>query len=144
MTQHLILKKERQINASPAKVWAVLTNNEWIIQWLGVEMITDWQTGNPIEFTFVYKEKEIKDKGILLTLDPEKKFAYTYWSVFSATEDKPENYSEITFELTPKGEGVRLQLTHSNFATETMYEHSNKNWEETLDTIQQLAEEEDF
>lgn len=33
-------------------------------------------------------------------------------------------------------------LTHTDFATETMYEHSNENWKSTLDKIKQVAENE--
>jgi uncharacterized protein YndB with AHSA1/START domain len=140
MHKNLILKKERLIATIPARVWTILTNNEWIEQWLGVQMITDWQEGSPIEFTFTWKEKEIKDKGTLLQLEPEKKFSYNYWSVFSATPDTPDNYSVITFELAPKPEGTLLRLTQSNFSTKQMYTHSDRNWEDTLDTIKKLTE----
>jgi uncharacterized protein YndB with AHSA1/START domain len=143
MKKSLILTKERHIDATPLKVWTILTDNQWIEQWLGVQMITDWQTGSPIAFTFVYKDKEVKDKGTLLQFEPEKKFSYTYWSVFSATEDSPENYSEIAFNITPAESGILLQLTHSNFPSQMMVAHAEKNWDETLDTIKELAEEED-
>lgn len=141
MHKNLILKKERLIASVPARVWTILTNNEWIEQWLGVQMITDWEVGSPIAFTFTWKEKEIKDKGTLLHLEPETKFSYNYWSVFSATPDTPENYSVITFELAPKPEGTLLRLTQSNFSTKQMYTHSDRNWEDTLDTIKKLTEE---
>ena len=36
-------------------------------------------------------------------------------------------YSIITFELESKDKQTLLTLTQSNFATETMYEHSDKN-----------------
>ena len=140
MHKNLILKKERLIESVPARVWTVLTSNEFIAQWLGVEMITDWQVGSPIAFTITWKEKEIKDKGTLLHFEPEKKFSYNYWSVFSATADSPENYSMITFDLAPNSTGTLLRLTQSNFSTKQMYTHSEKNWEETLDTIKKLSE----
>ncbi|HEX6429322.1 MAG TPA: SRPBCC domain-containing protein [Niastella sp.] len=142
MKKNLILTKERHINATPLKVWTILTDNQWIEQWLGVQMITDWQPGSPIAFTFVYKDKEVKDKGTLLQFEPEKTLSYTYWSIFSATEDSPENYSEITLTITPNETGIVLELTHVNFPSQMMVAHAEKNWEETLDTIKELAEEE--
>ena len=66
---------------------------------------------------------------------------YDYWSGFSGTTDSPENYSIIEFNLINNGEQTTLRLKHSNFSTPTMYEHSDKNWEETLDVIKKLAEE---
>ncbi|OQP43137.1 hypothetical protein A4H97_13445 [Niastella yeongjuensis] len=140
MKQHLILTKDRQIKASPEKVWSVLTENQWIEQWLGVQMITDWKTGSPIAFTFVYKDKEVKDKGTLLQFEVGKVLSYNYWSVFSATEDSPENYSDITFTLTPEENGILLQLTQTNFASQMLFAHAEKNWADTLDTIKNLAE----
>jgi uncharacterized protein YndB with AHSA1/START domain len=142
MKKNLILTKERQIEATASKVWTILTDNQWIEQWLGVQMITDWKTGSPIAFTFVYKDKEVKDKGTLLHFEAGKKLSYNYWSVFSATEDIPENYSEITFTITPGENGIQLQMTQSNIASQVMLAHAEKNWTETLDTIKKLAEEE--
>ena len=142
MKKNLILTKERHIDATPLKVWTILTDNEWIEQWLGVQMITDWQTGSPIAFTFVYKDKEVKDKGTLLHFEAEKKLSYNYWSVFSATEDSPDNYSEITFTITPEGNGILLKMTQGNIPSQVMFAHAEKNWTETLDTIKKLAEEE--
>jgi len=141
MKKKLILKKERQIDSPPMKLWSVLTENQWIEQWLGVQMVTDWQPGSAIAFTFTYKDKEIVDKGTVLHFEPGKKFSYTYWSVFSTTEDSPENYSIITFDIQPNGNGSVLQLTQTNFSTKLMYTHADNNWEETLDTIKKLAEE---
>jgi uncharacterized protein YndB with AHSA1/START domain len=142
MKKSLILTKERQIEATPEKVWRVLTDNQWIEQWLGVQMITDWETGSSIDFTFVYKDKEVKDKGTLLQFEEGKVLSYNYWSVFSATDDSPENYSDITFTITPEEKGVLLQLTQTNFASQMMFAHAEKNWTETLETIKNLAEEE--
>ncbi|WP_205512698.1 SRPBCC family protein [Longitalea arenae] len=142
MKKNLILTKERHIDAPPSKLWTVLTDNEWIEQWLGVQMVTDWQIGSPIEFTFNYKDKEVKDKGTLLALEKEQTLSYNYWSVFSATEDSPENYSVITFTITPDGSGVLLQMTQSNIISQVMFAHAEKNWAETLDSIKKLAEEE--
>ena len=141
MKKNLILKKERPIDSPPLKLWSVLTDNQFIEQWLGVQMVTDWQPGSPIAFTFTYKDKEIIDKGAVLHFEPAKKFSYNYWSVFSTTEDKPENYSVITFEIQPNEKGSLLQLTQTNFSTQLMYTHADNNWEETLDTIKKLAEE---
>ncbi|MBO9201143.1 MULTISPECIES: SRPBCC family protein [Niastella] len=142
MKKNLILTKERQIEATPEKIWSVLTENQWIEQWLGVQMITDWKVGSPIAFTFVYKDKEVKDKGTLLHFEAGKKISYNYWSVFSATEDSPENYSEITFTLAPDEKGILLQLTQANFASQMLFAHAEKNWADTLETIKKLAEEE--
>ncbi|WP_367398131.1 SRPBCC domain-containing protein [Paenibacillus sp. MSJ-34] len=56
----------------------------------------------------------------------------------------PENYSIITFSLYEQDNMTVLKLKQSDFATLSMYEHSDKNWEATLDIIKQLSEKESF
>src|SRR5687767_3106058 len=119
-----VLIKTTKINASTKKVWDALTNPDLIKQWLfGTNVITDW------------KGTEYKDKGTILQFEREKIFQYNYWSGFSGLPDNIENYSIITFEILPTSNGTQLTLTHSNFPAEIGYEHSDKNWDTTLDLL---------
>jgi hypothetical protein len=82
----------------------------------------------------------IKDKGTILDFNAEKTLRYDYWSGFSGLPDSPENYSIITFELAPNDNSTILTLTQTNFANETMYTHSENNWDATLDIMKKFAE----
>jgi len=135
------LTKKITINAPTSKVWEALTNPEVIKEWLfGTNVISDWKVGSPIFFTGVWQGTEYRDKGTVLQFEKEKVFQYNYWSGFSGLEDIPENYSIITFKLTPAADGTELTLTHSHFPTETGYEHSDKNWDATLDLMKKIIE----
>lgn len=134
------VKKERIIETSPAMVWTVLTNPEYINEWLGVEAESDWKINSTLLLKFSWKGKNFVDKGKIIRLDENKLFAYTYWSNFSGLPDKPENYSKIKFELEEKGTKTLLKLSHSNIKNQTMLNHSDKNWEETLDLIMSISE----
>lgn len=138
---NISIEKQRKISATTKTVWNVLTNPDFIKQWLGVTVKTDWTIGSPITFSFSWEGKEYEDKGHVLKYELQSIFSYDYWSGFSGTTDSPENYSIIEFNLNNNGEQTTLRLKHSNFSTPTMYEHSDKNWEETLDVITRLAEE---
>ena len=141
MTKELILKKTINIKASASKTWDTLTNPHLIKQWLfGTNVISDWKVGSPILFTGNWQGTEYRDKGTILKLETEKIFQYNYWSSFSGLPDSPENYSIIAFELTPDNSDTMLTLTHSNFATETMYEHLDKNWDVTLASMKKITE----
>jgi uncharacterized protein YndB with AHSA1/START domain len=140
MDTTLIIKKERLINANTETVWNVLTNPVEIKKWLGVQTESDWTPGSEISFSFSWDGKDYTDKGKIIQFENEKIFSYSYWSVFSGLPDAPENYSKIEFVLVPTENGITLKLTHSDFATETMYKHSVKNWNETLDLIKKLCE----
>ncbi|WP_261303674.1 SRPBCC family protein [Paenibacillus andongensis] len=144
MSSMLSIDKQREIVATKETVWHVLTNPDFIKQWLGVTMKTNWIVGQPISFSFTWEGKAFEDKGHLLELEAPKVFSYNYWSGFSGTDDNPENYSVIRFTLLNQDNNTILKLKHSNFSTGTMYEHSDKNWEETLDSIKKIAEREFF
>ena len=136
-----ILIKTVNINASTKKVWDALTNPDLIKQWLfGTNVISDWKVGSPIFFTGTWQGTEYKDKGTILQFETEKIFQYNYWSGFSGLPDSIENYSIISFELLPASNGTQLTLTHSNFPTEIGYEHSDKNWDTTLDLLKSIIE----
>ncbi|WP_129714856.1 SRPBCC family protein [Pedobacter sp. SYP-B3415] len=135
-----VIKKSRMISAAPGVVWRVLTQPESQKKWLGADVESDWKPDSTIRFSFTYNGKLIRDKGVVLAFQPEKKLAYLYWSMFSGLPDQQSNYSKIEFELSPESNGTVLILRHSNLATAQMYEHSDKNWEETLDQIKSLAE----
>lgn len=136
-----ILNKSVFIKASPTKVWDALTNPELIKQWLfGTNVISDWNVGSPIYFTGEWQGTEYKDKGTILQLEKEKVFQYNYWSGFSGLPDSIEYYSIITFTLEPTSKGTQLNLTQSNFPTETGYEHSDKNWDTVLEVMKTVIE----
>lgn len=136
----MVIKKERQIKADPKTVWTVLTNPAEIKQWLGVDTKSDWEPQSDITFTFTWEGKKYEDKGKIIRFDKERSFTYSYWSGFSGLPDKPENYSKVEFLLEPTEGKTLLKLSHTEFPTETMYKHSDKNWEETLDMIRKLSE----
>jgi len=138
--ENLILIKERHIDASAKKVWAMLT--ETTTDWNGVtiETKTEWKPNSQIIFSFVWDGVQYEDKGTIIAFEPERKFSHTYWSAFSGLPDEDGNYSKVQYELMPSDTGTILKLTHSGFATETMYQHSDKNWEDTLDKIKEKCE----
>jgi uncharacterized protein YndB with AHSA1/START domain len=140
MDKNLVIVKERQINSGIEKVWAVLT--EATTDWNGVPIETksEWTPNSDIIFSFVWDGKEYNDKGKIIEFETEKVFSHTYWSAFSGLPDQNENYSKVQYELEKTDTGTLLKLTHSNFATETMYQHSDKNWEDTLDKIKEKCE----
>lgn len=141
MEEEKILLKTLDINAIPRTVWNALTNPEIIKEWLfGTNVISEWKAGSPILFTGIWQGTEYKDKGNIIRFETEKVFQYNYWSHFSGLADSPENYTVITFELLPISTGTRLTLRQTNFPTKEGYEHSDKNWDATLQLMKSIIE----
>lgn len=142
MKENAILKQSIEINSKCANVWEVLTTPEWIKKYLfGTETISDWKVGSPIIFQGEWEGKKYSDKGTILKFEKNKIFQYNYWSNFSGFEDKPENYTRITFELTENNNKTILTLIQDHFVTQLQYEHSSKNWELILASIKKMLED---
>ncbi len=142
MKENYIVRQSIEINTTSSKVWEALTTPEWIKKYLfGTETISEWKVGSPIIFQGEWEGQKYRDKGTILKFEVNKIFQYNYWSTFSGFEDKPENYTRITFELSEKDKMTVLTLIQDNFVTEVQYEHSSKNWEMILTSIKKMLEE---
>jgi len=136
-----IAKVHVRIHSSVSNVWDALTNPELIKQYLyGTETVTDWKVGSRITFKGMWEGKEYVDGGTILKIELEKILQYTYWSSMSGTEDTPENYSTITFELLKENNGTLLTLANDNCKTEKMRDHLVENWRNTLNGLKALVE----
>jgi uncharacterized protein YndB with AHSA1/START domain len=141
MSLDLAILKYIDIDSSTLKVWDALINPEKIRQYFtGAEIVTDWQIGSEIIFIHNYEEKEFKNKGVILHIDPNHLLSYTYWTAFSNTEDKPENYTTITFALAEINNKIKLTLTQTNFKNEEWYQGLEIGWDTVLAKIKEIGE----
>ncbi len=144
MRQDLIVSQSIEINATPSQVWEALTNPEIIKEYLfGTETITDWKVGSEIIFQGVYgenKEYSYRDRGVIREFVLHQSISYTYWSGFSGLEDKPENYSLVTYTLAANNSITTFTWTQKGFATEEGYRHSLTGMKEFLEKIKGIVE----
>lgn len=142
MAYEKTINKEIEINAPASKVWDALTNPEIMKLWFweGITVTSDWKVGSPIIFTGKFHKANYKDKGIILKLEKEKVFQYSYWGKLSQLPDSPENYTVIEFVLTSGENKTTLTVTQSNCITYEIYAHWNFYWLVTLDILKKLLE----
>jgi uncharacterized protein YndB with AHSA1/START domain len=145
MRHDLSVSQSIIINAAPSKVWDGLTNPEIIKEYLfGTETITDWNVGSGIIFQGEYgdnKEYKYQDKGIVRENVPNQLLSYNYWSGFSGLEDKPENYSLVTYTIVEKGDNqTEFTWTQKGFGTEEGYQHSLTGMTSFLEQIKTIIE----
>lgn len=141
MKNDLVVRKTVKINADASKVWNAITNPKMIKKYLfGTKVSTDWKVGSEISFQGNWQGKKFRDKGVIEKFEIEKLFQYTYWSVFSGLEDKRENYSLVTFELSGDNKITKLTVSQKGFADKTSQEHSDKGWSMVMQKIKELVE----
>lgn len=67
---------------------------------------------------------------------------YDYWSGFSGLEDKPENYSIVTYSIEKIYDNqVKFTQTQLGFANEEGQKHSENGLEGILEQIKKMVEE---
>ncbi len=146
MRDDLIVSSSIEINTEPSKIWEALINPEIIKEYLfGTKTITDWKIGSGIIFQGEYQGQKYQDKGIIKEFKLNKKISYSYWSGFTGLDDKPENYSLITYDLEIiKDKKTKLTWTQKGFANERGYEHSKNGLKDLLAKIKAIAERENI
>lgn len=145
MRQDLIVSESIDINTNASNVWNVLTNPELIKEYLfGTETVTDWKVGSEIVFQGKYGDNlefSYRDHGVIQQYVPNELLSYSYWSGFSGLEDKPENYSLVTYTLEKKSDDVtKFTWTQKGFGTEEGYQHSLSGMKAFLEKIKEIAE----
>ena len=130
------------IDAPRAKVWDALTNPTTVKEYMhGTNLSTDWKVGSPIAWKGEWKGQSYVDKGTVLAFEPERHLAYTHWSPMGGSEDKPENYHTVMYELVEDGGRTTLTLTQDNNATQDEADKMAKdNWGPMLEGLKATAE----
>ena len=131
------------IDAPMTQVWDALTKPEKVKQYMhGTNLSSDWKVGSPISWKGEWKGKSYEDKGEVLEIEAPKLVKYTHWSPLGGSEDKPENYHTVTYELAGKDGKTTLTLTQDNNATQEEADKMAKdNWGPVLKGLKQTVEE---
>ena len=133
------------IAAARAKVWRVLTTPGMMPQWMSDEELTvslEGHEGGAIVIRGLLHGMPFENHGTVRAFEPEKSFAYSYWSTLSASRlaDTPENHTLVSFALAPADGGTLLTLTLSDFAEPAIRPHANLYWGPTLQILKAVCE----
>jgi len=124
-----------------AKVWQGLTDPAMVKQYFfGTDLKSDFKVGSPITFSGEWEGHKYEDGGIILDIDAPKFLKYTYWSSMSGTENKPENYNNITYELSEKEGITTLVVTQDGVKNQEAADHSEQNWKSVFDGLRKMIE----
>lgn len=133
--------KSIEVNTAVSRVWNALVNPDIITQYFpGVAIITDWKTGSELIFIHDPQGKQIKDKGIILDIVSPHLLRHTYWTFYSGLDDKPENYTTVTYSLTEVNNKTILTVEQTNFNSDEWWRNAQLGWDQVLATIKQIVE----
>lgn len=143
MTKGFEARTSITIDASRARVWDALTRADLVKRYMhGTDMSTDWKVGSAITWKGEWKGKPYEDKGKVLAVEPERMLRYTHWSPMGGSDDRPENYHTVTYDLAGEDGSTKLTLTQDNNPSqEAAAEMAEKNWKPVLEGLKEVAEE---
>lgn len=135
------ITKSIEINTPASKVWNALINPNLISQYLpGVEAITDWKPGSEVKYVHSEGDKKVIDKGTILDAVPPHLLRHTYWTPYSGLDDRPENYTIISFSLKETDNKTVLSVEQTNFRNDEWWRNSLTGWDDVLTTIKRIIE----
>lgn len=142
MNKNLIASSNIKIKTTPEKLWRILTEPENIREYLfGTQVVTDWKVGSPIVFQGEYDGQQYKDKGNVIENKKNELLKYDYWSGFSGLEDKPENYSLVTYQIEKLNDNtVNFTWHQQGFSSEEGQKHTEQGLNGMLEKIKELTE----
>jgi uncharacterized protein YndB with AHSA1/START domain len=142
MTRGFAAIKRVTIHATRGEVWEALTDPDKVKQYLhGTEMSTDWKEGSPIVWRGEWKGRSYEDKGTVLAVQSEKLLRYTHWSPMGGSEDKPENYHTVTYELAGDDGTTTLTLSQDNNPSQEEADTmADNNWGPVLNGLKEMVE----
>jgi uncharacterized protein YndB with AHSA1/START domain len=143
------ITNEITIQAPMAEVWSMLIEPQNTRQYMfGCETVSEWKIGSSLIWRGMHEGKSIDFvKGFILELKPTFKFTYSVFDPHAAMEDVPENYLQVTYDLSWDGKATLLKVTQGDYDTvadgERRYTESYNNglgWMPFLEQIKNLCE----
>jgi uncharacterized protein YndB with AHSA1/START domain len=143
-TSSAIVERETVVACSPAEAWRWWTEPALLVRWMGSVAEVDLRPGGAMAMRW-------KDHGAHLAriekIEPYRAFAWR-WARPTDTEPAPGNSTLVEFLFAPEGDGTRLRVIESGFAStdqseEAQITHVKENtqgWIHELDELRVYAE----
>ncbi len=111
------IKQTYDIAAAPAEVWRALTDPRIIEEWSGA------RANFPLEVGAKYSLWDGSIVGEVVVIELNQRLAQTW-----KPQDWTRTDSVVTFTLTPRGNGTRIDLVHVN-VEESDYDGTTEGWD---------------
>jgi uncharacterized protein YndB with AHSA1/START domain len=127
------------IRTTPEELWKALTSPQFMKQyWFGMHCESQWRPGASWQLRF--EDGRIADSGEIVEAEPAKRLVIKWRNEFRP-ELQAEGYSLCTMDLEPRGEAVKLTITHEMEQPGTKFiEAVSGGWPLILSNLKSLLE----
>jgi uncharacterized protein YndB with AHSA1/START domain len=127
------------IRTTPEKLWRALMEPEFTRQfWHGTTQECDWKPG--ARWRIVKPDGSTADSGEVVEIDPPHKLVLK-WQNQMFPEMTAEGFSRLTYQLEPKGDSVKLTVTHKMEKTDSKLINAvSGGWPMILSSLKSLLE----
>jgi uncharacterized protein YndB with AHSA1/START domain len=133
MTEPLVVRRETQIAAPPATVFAFLTDPEKILSWMGTEATTEAHAGGLYLLKGCGGQRARTARGAFREVVPVHRLAYSFG--WEGDEEVPPGSSLIEIDLIDRDGGTLLRMTHSGLPNAAQCAGHDRGWAHYLDRL---------
>jgi len=137
MTEPLLVRRETQIAAPPATVFAFLTDPEKILSWMGAEASTELHPGGLYLVKGVGGSRARVARGAFREVVPVHRLAY--WFGWEGDEEVPPGSSLIEIDLIDRDGGTLLRMAHSGLPNAQQCANHERGWAHYLGRLAMAA-----
>jgi len=125
MTEPLVVRRETQIAAPPATVFAFLTDPEKILSWMGAEVTTEAHPGGLYLVKGVGPRANVA-RGAFREVVPVHRLAYSFG--WEGSEEVPPGSGLVEIDLIDRDGGTLLRMTHSGLPNAAQCARHAEGW----------------
>jgi uncharacterized protein YndB with AHSA1/START domain len=137
MNESLVVRRETQIAAPPATVFAFLTDPDKILRWMGTEAATEPHPGGLYLIRGVGGTHNRTARGAFREVVPVHRLAYTFG--WDGDDIVPPGSGLIEIDLIDRDGGTLVRMTHSGLPNAEQCAGHARGWAHYFDRLATAA-----
>jgi len=137
MNETLVVRRETQIAAPPATVFAFLTDPQKILSWMGAEASTELHAGGLYLVKGIGQGANVA-RGAFREVVPVHRLAYSFG--WEGQDEVPPGSSLIEIDLIARDGGTLLRMTQSGLPNAAQCASHDRGWAHYLQRLATAAE----
>jgi len=133
MDESLIVRRETQIAAPPATVFAFLTDPQKILSWMGADATTEAHAGGLYLVKDMAGRPGLSARGQFREVVPVHRLAYSFG--WDGDDEVPPGSSLVEIDLLDRDGGTLIRLTHTGLPNAARCAAHARGWTYYIDRL---------